>query len=112
MSVQLILTTIVSGALGAGLRHFCQRLGASVWSINVLASLAIGALLALTTSAPTMQLAGLGFLAGFSTVSGQVAEVMAARSQAWVQYGTLLGMATAGGVLAWCSFHGFRWWLA
>lgn len=110
MNLTLIVLAVVMSALGACVRYvlmeYCRT---SVVSVNALASVAIGACIGWFGVAVANQpiehmpaWLSVGFLAGFSTVSGQVAWVYQYSSKNWQRLALLAGLvamaATLGGL--------------
>lgn len=104
MSFYLMCTTLLSGAVGACTRFGCQRLGLGVWQINAVASVLVGVFLFFFNADRFVLVVLLGFLAGFSTVSGQVREVFEKYPTTKGRLGALIIYVVAGGLLAWVPF--------
>lgn len=111
MSILSFLLIAATGSAGACSRYLCQQFGLSVWSVNVIASVAIGALVAIAPPASLPLLVGGGYLAGFSTVSGQVAAVLEKPGCHLQHIYQLSCMVVVGATLALLSFYLIRWGL-
>ena len=117
MKVLFIVLAVVVSALGACARFVMMEYGrASVVLVNALASFAMGACAAgfgvQAASQPAQQLSlglAIAFLAGFSTVSGQVGWVYQRETTGWRHYGLILGLVLMAAGLGWLGFGVVQW---
>lgn len=116
MNIAIIL---LGGAGGACCRYLLQQYcAAKVWQINLASSVAIGAVVAFyitrgiyAMDRTIIELVFIAFLAGFSTVSGQVNEVWQNHNSWAVRLSLLLWLVLIGGAFGWVGFAVASLWI-
>lgn len=117
MNLSLIVVAIVMSALGACARFVMMEYWrASVVLVNAMASVIVGICIAWlgvqAAQQPMEQLSiwlVFGFLAGFSTVSGQVGWVYQRTPHNWQRYGLILGFVFMAAGLGWFGYGSVLW---